>query len=86
MNVTNGRRDKFSIFWYLMSRYIRLTPGLISAICLLIVVPLLGDGPLWKETFDPLINDCHDNWWINLLYIQAYVNSDHIVSPALITI
>ncbi|RWS23795.1 Nose resistant to fluoxetine protein 6-like protein, partial [Leptotrombidium deliense] len=79
--TTHGEYRNFSSFWYLMSRYVRLTPGLIAAIGGTLFLPHLGSGPLWHEIIDPIVNGCKENWWVDLLYLQNYVNSEKIVGP-----
>lgn len=39
-----------------------------------------GNGPMWKTIIYPEVEDCRNNWWTNLLYINNYVNVDKIVS------
>lgn len=39
-----------------------------------------GEGPMWKPIVEPEVQDCRDNWWTNILYINNYVNVDHMVS------
>ncbi|XP_054271530.1 nose resistant to fluoxetine protein 6-like [Macrosteles quadrilineatus] len=56
-------------------RYLRLTP----AYGLMIVVTATwlyrtGDGPLWDRLVGGAKNDCTQNWWTGLLYINNYVN------------
>ena len=39
------------------------------------IIPHLGSGPLWDNTYgNP--RECLDNWWIMLLYLQNFVNKD----------
>lgn len=40
----------------------------------------IGKGPLWKVVAGADSEDCKNNWWANLLYINNYVKADHMVS------
>ncbi|XP_022913044.1 nose resistant to fluoxetine protein 6-like [Onthophagus taurus] len=61
-------------------RYMRLTP--LYALVIFYYVTILnyiGSGPLWKMIVtDGESMDCRNNWWTNILYINNYVNEDHI--------
>ncbi|XP_074602908.1 nose resistant to fluoxetine protein 6-like [Brevipalpus obovatus] len=69
---------KFNAFWFIISRYIRLTPALVCSICLVFFLPYFGSGPIWTETIQPIVNGCEENWWVNLLYMQAFLNPEKI--------
>lgn len=75
-----GQRTKFNTFVFVISRYLRLTPGLAFSICFVFLLPRFGSGPLWRETVGPIVDGCRENWWVNLLYLQNYVNAERIVS------
>ncbi|GFU16715.1 nose resistant to fluoxetine protein 6 [Nephila pilipes] len=34
------------------------------------LLPLLGDGPLWHENIDPIVEGCRKDWWANFLFIN----------------
>ena len=72
LQLTKSSLSRFSVVGFLISKYIRLTPQLIFFILLTFLIPLGGfsAGPIWKETVDPLVDNCSNNWWHNLLYIQ----------------
>ncbi|CAG9764783.1 unnamed protein product [Ceutorhynchus assimilis] len=60
-------------------RYIRLTP--VYAFVIFYYATLFdytGNGPLWKVVAGADSDDCKKNWWANLLYINNYVNPDHM--------
>ncbi|XP_068082673.1 nose resistant to fluoxetine protein 6 isoform X2 [Anabrus simplex] len=69
------KTNSFNLPMYYIHRFIRLTPAL--AIVLLLQISLLryaGSGPLWSVFQNLLKTNCEDNnWWINLLYVQNYV-------------
>lgn len=78
--TTDGVYDKFNSFWFIVSRYTRLTPSLVTAMCLTLFLPLMGSGPLWNEFVAPVGKNCEKNWWVNLLYIQTFYKPDEMVS------
>ncbi|CAG9862564.1 unnamed protein product [Phyllotreta striolata] len=60
-------------------RYIRLTP--LYAVVVFYYATYFkysGNGPMWKTIIYPEVEDCRNNWWANLLYINNYVNVDKI--------
>ncbi|XP_060529412.1 nose resistant to fluoxetine protein 6-like [Cylas formicarius] len=60
-------------------RYIRLTPVYAFVIFYYATVfNYTGNGPLWKVVAGGDVDDCKNNWWTNLLYINNYVNPDHM--------
>ncbi|KAG8200757.1 hypothetical protein JTE90_022358 [Oedothorax gibbosus] len=41
------------------------------------LLPLMGDGPMWHENIDPIVNGCRNDWWANFLFINnLYRSSD----------
>lgn len=65
---------KFNGILYTIARYIRLTPQLIIVILLFFLLPLMGEGPIYKQGTETQASNCMKNWWLNLLYLQSYVN------------
>lgn len=76
----DGSGKNFSAFWFIISRYVRLTPALVCSICIIFFLPYFGSGPVWSELIDPIVKGCENNWWINLVYMQAFVKPEEIVS------
>ncbi|XP_066998617.2 nose resistant to fluoxetine protein 6 [Anabrus simplex] len=69
------KTNSFNVPMYYIHRFIRLTPALAIVVLLQIsLVRYAGSGPGWS-TFQNLIKtNCEDNnWWLNLLYVQNYV-------------
>lgn len=58
----------------------RLSPAFIVVSFMMIVLPLIGSGPLWRETLEPYSEACERLWWTNPLYIGAYVKRENMVS------
>lgn len=75
---TKGDPRKFNKFAFLISRYIRLTPQLAIVILCFFLLPLFGDGPLYKQVTESQANVCFKNWGINLLYLQSYINAEKL--------
>ncbi|KAL1514039.1 hypothetical protein ABEB36_003363 [Hypothenemus hampei] len=60
-------------------RYIRLTPVYAFVIFYYATVfNYTGKGPLWKVIAGADSEDCRNNWWTNLLYVNNYVNPGHM--------
>lgn len=79
-SITRGEYRRFNKFAFLISRYLRLTPQVLLVILLFIVFPLMGDGPYWKGLIQKESDNCKQNWWVNALYLQAFIKQDQIVS------
>lgn len=45
------------------------------------VFPYTGSGPLWKRISSEETDMCRRNWWLNILMVNNYVDTEHIVSP-----
>ena len=65
------------LLWLLM-RYLRLTPAYASIIGLSILMPALGSGPYWAETVGQLGPACRANWWLNMLYLNNFLETDKL--------
>lgn len=78
-----GDARKFNKLAFAISRYIRLTPQLAIVILCFFLLPLFGDGPLYKQVTEDKAQVCYDKWYLNLLYLQSYVNSDKLVSTTI---
>ncbi|XP_014224477.1 nose resistant to fluoxetine protein 6-like [Trichogramma pretiosum] len=65
----------FSVINLYLNRYLRLTPA--YAIIVGFYATLfekLGSGPKWDTWVNSSKENCRANWWINLLYVNNYVN------------
>lgn len=65
---------------FVISRFMKLTPVIAFAICMVFLLPYIGNGPEWNERIGPQVQRCEQNWWINLLHMQSYVKSDEMVT------
>jgi hypothetical protein len=43
----------------------------------------LGSGPRWDVVVGPERDYCQKNWWTNLLFVNNYVNEQHMVGTTL---
>ncbi|XP_039757818.1 nose resistant to fluoxetine protein 6-like [Pararge aegeria] len=60
-------------------RYVRLVVTyavVIFYICA--IYPYIGSGPLWNRAIAEDTKPCRENWWLNLLMISNYVNSENM--------
>lgn len=56
-----------------LHRYLRLTPIVaVSILLYLKLLPRMGDGPLFGNWNFDNYDNCNDNWYWTLLYIQNY--------------
>lgn len=76
--ITRGQYKRFNKFAFLISRYLRLTPQVLLVILIFIVFPLFGDGPYWNGLIQKESDKCRRNWWVNALYLQAFIKQDQI--------
>lgn len=79
-SITRGQYRRFNKFAFLISRYLRLTPQVLLVILLFIIFPMMGDGPYWRGLIQKESDNCKRNWWVNALYMQAFIRQDRIVS------
>ncbi|XP_059053384.1 nose resistant to fluoxetine protein 6-like [Achroia grisella] len=68
-----------NVFMLLLKRYIRLTVAFAVVIFYLCAVyPYTGSGPLWNRVIAGETENCRQNWWLNLLMVNNYIDSEHI--------
>lgn len=64
-----------------ISRYIRLTPSYLITIGFYMTwFTRVANGPLWPQRIEREQESCRASWWLNLLYINNYINTDKLVS------
>ncbi|XP_076348116.1 uncharacterized protein LOC143245653 [Tachypleus tridentatus] len=63
---------KMNFGLYLFHRYWRLTPPMMVAISLVILMEGLGAGPLWDLQIRDEVRRCKSSWWSNILYITNW--------------
>ncbi|KAG8227628.1 hypothetical protein J437_LFUL004240 [Ladona fulva] len=81
-------KQKISTIKLIFFRYIRylslfvhrLTPTvLIMVLFYASLLEKIGSGPYWKSTVATERDNCQENWWTNVLYINNYVNPDKML-------
>ncbi|OQR77220.1 nose resistant to fluoxetine protein 6-like [Tropilaelaps mercedesae] len=75
MKYMQQHNGKLSIFMYLFHRLWRLVPPMGFTIAIMVIVPLLGRGPLWKEMVEHQGEKCETTWWKTLLFISNWSTS-----------
>lgn len=76
--LTMGDSRLFSIPAFIIARVLRLTPPVMVVIAFTFFLPLFGSGPAFTEMIDPVVNACKANWWTNMLYLQNWIDTEHI--------
>ncbi|XP_046432346.1 nose resistant to fluoxetine protein 6-like isoform X3 [Neodiprion fabricii] len=81
-----ARKSGKPINWrrFYLHRYLRLTPSL--AFVMLISSFLArwnGNGFIGGSFLARSVENCHENWWVNLLYLQNFVNKERMVNAAI---
>lgn len=79
MHELDRRDGKINVFILYIARYIRLTPAyavVLGFYCTF--MHRIDRGPLWQNRMLLERERCLKSWWINLLYINNYVNTDYL--------
>lgn len=72
-------KRKINPGFVIFARYVRLTP--VFAFLVFFYASMfnhIATGPLWKLIVTPETADCRKNWWINILYLNNYISTDHM--------
>uniref|UniRef100_A0A6P4F8L6 Nose resistant to fluoxetine protein 6 n=1 Tax=Drosophila rhopaloa TaxID=1041015 RepID=A0A6P4F8L6_DRORH len=74
-------KGKLNIPLMYLHRYLRLTPIVaVSILLYLKLLPLMGDGPLFGNWNFDSYDNCNDNWYWTLLYIQNYATDQECLA------
>ncbi|KAJ2953227.1 hypothetical protein O0L34_g806 [Tuta absoluta] len=79
--VLKKLKDKplFNPLLMIVKRYLRLSVAFAVVIFFYVAVyPYIGSGPLWNRSIAGEMEPCRKNWWLSLLMLNNYVNSDNI--------
>lgn len=71
-----GLAEKFNGFAYIFSRWLRLTPQIFFCSMIYIVLPAVSYGPHWFPIVGEYSENCVDNWWVNVLHLQAFYKTE----------
>ena len=77
------------LYWYYaLHRVLRLLPGMIAMIAILLyVAPLAGSGPFWASAWDGIRAPCLDRWWTDVIFLNNFLplpweeNSNGVCAP-----
>ncbi|KAL3186094.1 hypothetical protein MRX96_028220 [Rhipicephalus microplus] len=72
---STGRRRQpiFSV----LHKAFRAVVAMLLATMVAILLPVIGSGPMWKETMESVAQNCHDNWWLNVLFVNNIFVAPH---------
>ncbi|XP_022204281.2 nose resistant to fluoxetine protein 6 [Nilaparvata lugens] len=71
------KTKKFNIFSLIFLRYFRIMPVYAFMIGLYaFILAYLGNGPLWNLKVGLESANCRENWWLNLLFLNNYFNTE----------
>ena len=63
--------ESFSISWLYLRKFYRIFLSLLFIMGITIgILPYLGDGPFYRKSWDPFIENWGKYWWTNLLFIN----------------
>ncbi|CAG4953547.1 unnamed protein product [Parnassius apollo] len=66
-------------FILILKRYVRLATAFAVVIFYVCAIyPFTGSGPLWNRAIASDTDQCRKNWWISLLMLNNYIDSENI--------
>ncbi|XP_014372009.2 nose resistant to fluoxetine protein 6 [Papilio machaon] len=78
-NTLSAFKKLPNLFIIILKRYVRLIVAyayIIFYICS--VYPFTGSGPLWGRAIALDTDQCRKNWWLSLLMLNNYIDSENI--------
>uniref|UniRef100_A0A1I8Q0V0 Acyltransferase 3 domain-containing protein n=1 Tax=Stomoxys calcitrans TaxID=35570 RepID=A0A1I8Q0V0_STOCA len=73
------RKGKLNPLVLYVGRYIRLTPAYMVVIGFYMTwFTSISSGPIWRERIELQQDRCLQSWWLNILYVNNYINSDKL--------
>ncbi|GFQ89004.1 nose resistant to fluoxetine protein 6 [Trichonephila clavata] len=76
--VPEGCKVNLDIIKLLIGRYFRLSAAQLLCISLFLLFPLVGSGPFWNAYMSPILQNCHQRWWLNILFISNFWDSEDL--------
>ncbi|XP_055934460.1 nose resistant to fluoxetine protein 6-like [Argiope bruennichi] len=70
--ASKENKVNLGIFKLLLHRFLRMSAAQIVAISFFLLLPAFGSGPIWTAYMTPILNNCRQRWWLNLLYISNF--------------
>lgn len=66
---------------YIVDKYVRLIPPIITLIALTIITPLIGiESPVWRNFVEQQSTICKSTGYLNLFFLQNFISYEKIVS------
>ncbi|XP_063896016.1 nose resistant to fluoxetine protein 6 [Helicoverpa armigera] len=81
LTITNIARFKRlpNPLFIILKRYVRLVVAFAVVIFYVCAVyPYTGTGPLWHKAVSHETEQCRKNWWLNLLMLHNYIDTENI--------
>ncbi|XP_012279235.1 nose resistant to fluoxetine protein 6 isoform X2 [Orussus abietinus] len=73
------KRGRFDVPSRILLRFLRVTPAYAMVIFFdILVLPVLGSGPLWKSYVLKERDNCANYWWANILFLNNYVGEQNM--------
>ncbi|GFR06706.1 NRF domain-containing protein [Trichonephila clavata] len=69
----NEKHPKINVIKIILRRYIRLCPSLLFILGLIVVLPLVGSGPVWTDIFDKAADNTRKWWWTYVLMFNNFL-------------
>ncbi|GFW60416.1 hypothetical protein TNCV_942831 [Trichonephila clavipes] len=69
----NKKHPKINVIKIILRRYIRLCPSLLFILGLIVVLPLVGSGPVWTDIFDKAADNARKWWWTYVLMFNNFL-------------
>ncbi|RWS07993.1 nose resistant to fluoxetine protein 6-like isoform X1, partial [Dinothrombium tinctorium] len=69
LTASEGRIGLLKFFFH---RIWRIWPPYFVVISLVLILPLLGSGPLWPQSVENTARVCRENWWANILFVNNF--------------
>ncbi|XP_064458884.1 nose resistant to fluoxetine protein 6-like [Ornithodoros turicata] len=66
---------------FVVQRYFRMTAPFLAVLSLLLLLPLMTNGPFWEDYAGAEIRRCSSVWWTNLFFISNFWTADQMVFP-----
>ncbi|GIX93688.1 NRF domain-containing protein [Caerostris darwini] len=57
----------------IIRRYIRLCPSLLFILGIIVILPLVGSGPVWADIFDKAADNTRKWWWTYVLMFNNFL-------------
>ncbi|XP_075727286.1 nose resistant to fluoxetine protein 6 [Rhipicephalus microplus] len=79
LKKVNGQKNWLIYYFH---RYLRTAPLMMITVAVsAFLMHYMGDGPLWMDIITTYESTCRDNWWMNLINIQNFINTKKACLP-----